>query len=44
VTQWWLKPVILALGRLRQEDCKFEFNVSYQVRLGFLKEQSESFL
>jgi hypothetical protein len=26
---WWYKPVIPALGRLRQEDCKFEASLDY---------------
>lgn len=27
-------PVVLAFGRLRQEDCKFQVSLSYTVRLG----------
>jgi hypothetical protein len=26
---WWHMPVILALGRLRQEHCEFEASMSY---------------
>jgi hypothetical protein len=29
---WWRTPVILALGRLRQEDHEFKTNLSYMVR------------
>jgi hypothetical protein len=29
---WWLTPVIPALGKLRQEDCKVEASLSYRVR------------
>jgi hypothetical protein len=29
---WWHMPVILALGRLRQEDCKFEASLCHTRR------------
>ena len=29
---WWHTLVILVLGRLRQEDCRFLANLSYLVR------------
>jgi hypothetical protein len=29
---WWHMPRILALGRLRQEDCKFKVSLGYTVR------------
>jgi hypothetical protein len=29
---WWLKPVISALRRLRQEDHKFEVSLGYTAR------------
>jgi hypothetical protein len=30
--KWWHIPVILALGRLRPEDCEFEASLGYIVR------------
>jgi hypothetical protein len=30
---WWCTPMILVLGRLRQEDCKFEISLGYIERL-----------
>lgn len=29
---WWLKPVVPALGRLRQEDGAFQANLNYGKR------------
>jgi hypothetical protein len=29
---WWCTPVIVALGRLRHEDCELKANVGYTVR------------
>jgi hypothetical protein len=29
---WWYMLVIPALGRLRQEDCKFEASLSYTMK------------
>jgi hypothetical protein len=37
---WWCTPVILALGRLRQEDCKFEASLDYGMRLCLKKKKS----
>jgi hypothetical protein len=27
--EWWYMPVILALGRWRQENCEFEASLDY---------------
>lgn len=29
---WWLRPVVPALGRLRQEDGAFQANLNYRKR------------
>jgi hypothetical protein len=27
---WWYTSIILAIGKLRQEDCKFEVSLGYK--------------
>jgi hypothetical protein len=38
---WWYIPVIPALGKLRQEDCKLEASLYYKVRPCLKKKQRE---
>jgi hypothetical protein len=38
---WWFTPVILALGRLRQEDCEYKDSLGYTVRTHAKKEEKK---
>jgi hypothetical protein len=40
---WWCMSVILALQKLRQEDCEFEASLSYIVRSCLQKKKKEGF-
>jgi hypothetical protein len=39
---WWHMPIILALGRLRQEDFKFETRLSYIARSCLKKKKKKA--
>lgn len=39
--KWWRMPVTPAIGRLIQEDCRFEISLNYTVR-PYLKEETTS--
>jgi hypothetical protein len=38
---WWDRPAIPALGKLRQENCKFKANLHYIMR-SWLKKQNKN--
>jgi hypothetical protein len=38
---WWHTPIITALGRLRQADCKFMIDLGYILQPGLRKKKEE---